>query len=118
MTIYERLRNAIARFGLPSAPQNYTGPADAYCVYDSQVTSTLAGNDAPEWALYHVTLTVYTPVRMDTVALCNAMQTAIFEAGFSYPTLTPGSTTLDGARKAQILTFERWDDWQLSIPTA
>lgn len=117
MTVYERTLSAVSQFGIPAAPQVYTGASDQYFSIDVQVTETIDGDDSPEYAYYQVTLSLFTPLRMDTVSLCMDVQQAIFDAGFSFPTVTPGGTALDGARKCQIFTFGRWDDWQSSIST-
>lgn len=114
MTVYQRLLEAIADFDMPKAPQSYLGDAARYMVIDAHATDTVDGDDVPVYALYQMSLSLYTPIREDTVALCAALQQAIYAAGFTFPTVTPGGVTLDGARKCQILAFGRWDDWQPS----
>lgn len=114
MTVYERVLAATKPFGLPTVPQAYGGNADTYLTVDSQIPETVDGDDAPVFAYYQVTISLYSPVRKDTVGLCEALQQAIYGAGFSFPVVTPGGLSLDGARKCQILSFGRWDDWQPS----
>lgn len=112
MTVYQDVVNIAAVFCLPIAPQVYTGVADSYMVIDVNVGDVVAGDDEPVYAYYQVTLSLYTPIRADTVELCKQLQTAIYNAGFSFPALDPGIISLDGARKCQTLTFGRWDEWQ------
>lgn len=114
MTIYERVLSAVKPFDLPVSPQAYTGTASSYMVVDVQATDTLDGDDEPVFAFYQATLSLYSPIRADTVGLCTALQQAVYAAGFSFPTLTPGGVSLDGSRKCQVLSFGRWDDWQSS----
>lgn len=111
MSIYEDLVNLLEPFRLPVAPQVYTGTAAAYIVIDAQITSSLAGDDAPVFGYEQATLSLYTPTRMDTVQLCADLQHVIYDAGFTFPVLSPGGTSMDGARKCQVLTFGRWAEW-------
>lgn len=111
MTINERVIAAVEQFNLPVSPQVYTGDAAWYFVFDITIGDTVDGDNEPYFVYYQVSLSLFSPARADTVELCEATQQAIVDAGFTFPSLSPGTISLDGARKEQVLTFGRWEEW-------
>lgn len=112
MTINERVISAVEKFKLPVAPQVYTGDAACYFVFDITIGDTVDGDNEPYFVYYQVSLSLFSPARADTVEICEATQQAIVDAGFTFPSLSPGTVSLDGARKEQVFTFGRWEMWQ------
>lgn len=91
MTIDETLKSTLSQFVPELAPNQYTGNALEYVVWNYNLVPVIFADSTPDAARYFVQVHMYLPSGVNPIQkridICRAMHTA----GFTYPSVTNAS---------------------------
>ena len=91
MTIDETLKSTLSQFVPELAPNQYTGDAVEYIVWNYNLVPVIFADSTPDAARYFVQVHMYLPSGVNPIQkridICRAMHTA----GFTYPSVTNAS---------------------------
>lgn len=91
MTIDETLKSTLSQILPELAPNQYTGNALEYIVWNYNLTPVIFADSTPDAARYFVQVHMYLPSGVNPIQkridICRAMHTA----GFTYPSVTNAS---------------------------
>lgn len=102
MSVFERIAAALDSVDVVNYARTYTGTEERYAVYDAPTVPILFGDQAPYLERYLVSVHYFCPVGENTLALQRQIKQALFEADFTWPSVTPGASGAD----YQHLVFE------------
>ena len=102
MSVFERLAGVLNGLCIENYARSYSGTSPRYAVYDAPTVPICFGNQAPYLERYLVTVHYYCPAGENTLSLQRRLKRALFEAGFTWPSVTTGGSEAD----YQHLVFE------------
>ena len=102
MSVFERLACVLDGLGVVSYARKYTGKEERYAVYDDATVPIVFGDQAPWMERHLVSVHYFCPAGENTLKLQRKLKKALFEAGFTWPSVTTGGSEAD----YQHLVFE------------
>lgn len=106
MNISERIRSAVTPVVQECEPNEYTGSSLEYAVFTFTELPVLHADGKPGAIRYLIQIGYYLPHGVNPHAKLKSLQNSIFEAGFTYPSVTNAS---DDEGQHYALSFEGTD---------
>lgn len=91
MSVESQIKAAVASTGYPCEKGTYSGTATTYFVMMLDTDPANFADDAPRHERFSIMLHLVTPKTTNTVTLRKTIKTALFAAGFSYPSMVDAS---------------------------
>ncbi len=89
MTSFEKIVNAIKRFGYPYEPDVYTGKNRKYFTYNyADERGELFADNVPESVIASVQVHFFLPYSENFISEKNRIRKALFEGDFTFPEVT------------------------------
>lgn len=89
MTTFEKIIAAIAPFGFPHVPDLYSGSSDRWITYNyADDYGGSFADDLPETVIVSVQVHLFLPLQENFTQLKNQVRNALFEQGFTFPSIT------------------------------
>lgn len=85
VSVNAKLVNALESTGYKVYTNSYTGDDEVYFVFLNDVVPELFANDEAQYVVNNLTLHLYCPLTMNTVALRKQIKNLIQSAGFTFP---------------------------------
>lgn len=109
MNSFEKIKQACKSCNIPAYPDFNTNGEETFCVYNfSSETPDNFGDDAPGAIIADLQVHLYMPAGENFFALRKQLRQALFEQGFTYPSVTLNTTEEDNT--VRHITFEFEDD--------
>ena len=87
MNLDERIRTALDGVCDVIVPQVYTGDAQEYIVFNYSEYPLEFADDAPQTVGYSIQVHLFLPLKVNPNTKKESIKTALFSAGFSYPSI-------------------------------
>lgn len=99
MTVNEKIKNALEAFGLPVTTDFYGKGLDEYFTFnyaDDRVADF--GDDSPLHVVAYMQIHYFSPMGKDYLCMKKQVRKALFDAGFTYPSVTDATIVENGIR--------------------
>ena len=89
MDAFTAIKTVATSLGYPCSPNRYTGKESRYIEYNyAVINGGNYGDDRPECNVASIQVHLYLPQKENFLARMKALQEALFEAGFTWPSIT------------------------------
>lgn len=107
MNSFQKIREACKSLKLPSYPDFNTQNENTYVVYNIVVeTPVNFGDDAPESTIVDLQVHLYLPAHQNFFDLKNKLCKALFQQGFTYPSIPLNEVEENGTVRHIVFEFE------------
>jgi len=87
MNLDERIRTALTGICDVVVPQVYTGDAQEYIVFNYSEYPLAFADDEPQEVGYSIHVHLFLPLKVNPNTKKDSIKTALFSAGFTYPSI-------------------------------
>lgn len=91
MSMNRKIIDTLLPLGLPTQPDQYTGEAKTYFVFNCTSLPDDFGDNAPQHERYLVQVHLFAPDTLNTLDIRKQCKQLLFAAGFTFPAMVDAS---------------------------